>query len=102
MAGDLLDGAVDAAELVADLDNGEADHARVEAQQPADFGLDFDAAIELHDEVVALVVLGLVFHGRPGQVELAPVLDAPDHASVVDDLLAADTGDSGKRKTVSA
>jgi hypothetical protein len=56
----------------------------------------------LHDEVVALVVLGLMFRGRPGQVELAPVLDASDYTSVVDDLLAADTSDPGERKRVLA
>jgi len=93
VAGHVFDGAVDAAQLVADLDDGEADHARVEAEHAAHLLLHPDRPVELHDKVVALVVLGLMFRRRPRQVELAAVLDATDHASVVEDLLAGNSGD---------
>ena len=81
-------------EFVAELDDGKTDHSRVETEIALDFGLYGGGGIELHDEVVAHVVLRLMFGGWPREVELAPVGDSADDAFVAQDLkagVAADT-----------
>lgn len=68
------------------------DHTRIEAQHPSDFLLHLDWRIELHHEVVTLMVLGLMLRRRARKVKLPPVLNATYHASVVENLLAGDSG----------
>lgn len=86
---------------VAELDACVADHAGVEAQHLADILLGGDAGVEAHGEVVA----GRVAHleGAYGfrERELAPVLQAADHALLLEDELAGCEDDSvgrGKKK----
>ena len=69
-------------EFVAEFDNGEADHARVETEIALDLVLYGGGGIELHDEVVAHVVLGLMFCRGAREVELAPVGDSANDAFV--------------------
>lgn len=90
-----FDRTIDTAEFVADLDDRISDESRIETKGALDLLLYADGRVELHDEVVALSVMGLVFHRRPREVELSPILEAADHAPVVEDLLACRTCDSG-------
>lgn len=65
-----------------------ADHAGVEAQHLADVLLRGHARVEAHGEVVAGRVAHLVHAHGPGQGELAPVLQAADHAVLLQHELA--------------
>lgn len=65
-----------------------ADHAGVEAQHAADVLLRGDAGVEAHGEVVARRVAHLVHAHGPGEGELAPVLQAADHALLLQHELA--------------
>ena len=46
---------------------------------------------------MALVMLSLMLCRRPGEVKLAPILDAADDAFVVKNLLASNSGNPMRR-----
>lgn len=77
---------LDLLQLVAQLDDGEVDHTRVETEGASDGCLNGTGAIEAHDEVVTLAVSGLVLGGDLGQTEGTPVGEAANDAAGADDL----------------
>jgi len=70
-----------------------AQHPRVETKESSHVLLRFHRGVELHDEVMALTMLGLMFRRRAREVELAPVLEAADYAVRGEDLLAGNADD---------
>jgi len=68
-------------------------HPWIETEESSHILLRLYRGVELHDEVVALTVLGLVFCGRTREVELAPVLQAADDAVGGEDLRAGNSSD---------
>ena len=92
-----LDRAIHTSELIANLDHAEANHSRIKTQKAAHVLLSLDRGIELHDEVVALTVLGLVFCGRTREVDMAPVLQTSDDAGGGEHLGAGNAGDPRRR-----
>jgi hypothetical protein len=95
MARDIFYCAIDTAEFVANLDDRESYQARIETEGAFHLLLGPDGGVKLHDKVVALAVLSLMFRRRPWQIELTPVLKAANHSFVVQDLLAGNSCDPG-------
>ncbi|OCT45444.1 hypothetical protein CLCR_06366 [Cladophialophora carrionii] len=89
----LFNRAVHTAQFVANLDHAESYHSWIEAQEAPNVLLRLHRSVELHHEVVALAVLGLMFRRRARKIELSPVLHATDDAVGGEDLLASDTRD---------
>lgn len=54
---------LDFVKLIPQLDDGEADHTRIEAEGSSDVMLNLGRRVEAHDEVMAIGVSGLVFRG---------------------------------------
>lgn len=100
LASDVFNGAVTvlAGQSVADLDDGETDHSRIQAHGTSHLFLGADGTVELHDEVVALVLQGLMFDRRPWQLEFPPVGDSSDHPAVLQDVVCGNSADSGRWK----
>jgi hypothetical protein len=90
----LLDCAIHTTKLITDFDNAESYHSRVQAEEPPHVLLGFHRGVELHHEVVALSMLGLMLRGRARKVKLAPVLHAADDTMGGKDLLTGDSCDS--------
>jgi len=74
-----------------------SDHARVEAQHPAQLILRRRAGVEAHGEVVARLVARLVHADSLRQQEFTPVGDAAYHALLLEDELAGRKDDSVER-----
>jgi len=85
---------LDVLQLLAHLDNGVADQARIQTHGAAQLVLGAGTGVEAHDEVVAVVVGRLQFLGGLGQQKGAPVADAADDAAFVEDNFAGGAGDS--------
>lgn len=60
-------------QLLPHLHHAIPNHPRIQSQRPLHRMLRFSAAVEPHDEVVALVVCGALFAGGFGEKEGAPV-----------------------------
>lgn len=86
---DLALDVLDLLQLVAQFDDGEVDHTRVEAKGASNGCLNRTGGIKAHDKVVTLAVSGLVLGGDLGQAEGTPVGIAANDAAGADDL---DTG----------
>lgn len=84
----------DILQLLAEPDDAEADHARIEAQGGADATLDGARGIEAHDEVMALGVRGLMDPSSSRQREGSPVGEAAHDPARVEDQHAGRLGDA--------
>ena len=73
------------------------DHTWIQRQGLADLVLDGGVGVVTHDEVLALVVDGLVDAGALWEGEGTPVLDAADGAAVLEDDGPGCTGESEGR-----
>lgn len=78
------------------LDHPTPDHPRVYSDGFSYFGLDLWRCIEAEDEMVAGVVLLLMFSDRLGQEEGTPVSEGADDAAVLEEEGAGFVGDSAK------
>lgn len=88
---------VDILQLVAQLDDREANHSWIERQCATNGGLNGTGGIKAHDEVPAFRISSLMFGGGFGEGECAPVCIATDYAAGTKDL---DTGISGDSITI--
>jgi hypothetical protein len=70
---------------IPELHAPEPDHARVQTQRLAHLVLHGAVGVVAHDEVVSLVVDGLVLRGALRERRDAPVRDAADRAAVLED-----------------
>ena len=77
---------------ITQLDASESDHTWIERQGLADLILDGGVGIIAHNEVLSLVVDGLMNAGALWEGEGSPVLDATNDASVLEDDGAGGTG----------
>ena len=71
---------------ITQFNDREANHSRVKTKRSAYFLLCRDGAVEAHDEIMAIVVLRLVFRGRARKAEGAPIRNAADYTIVAEDL----------------
>lgn len=69
---------------ISQLHRPKLNHTWIERQGLADLVLDSRVGVVAHDEVLALVVDGLVDAGALGEGEGAPILDAADGAAVLE------------------
>ena len=70
---------------ITQLNASESDHTWIERQGLADLVLNGGVGVVAHDEVLSLVVDGLVNAGALWEGEGSPVLDAADDTSVLED-----------------
>lgn len=77
---------------IAQLNASKSDHTWIEGQSLADLILDGGVGIVAHNEVLTLVVDGLVDAGALWKGEGSPVLDTADDTSVLEDNGASGTG----------
>ena len=78
---------------ITQLHTSELNHTWIQRQGLADLVLDSRVGVVAHDEVLALVVDGLMDAGAFWKGEGAPVLDATDGASVLEDDRAGCAGE---------
>lgn len=83
-------------QLIAQLDDREPNHPRIQAQCSLNGGLRRCRGIEAHDEVVAFGVSSLVLRRGPGQAEGPPVGVAADHATGAENLKAGSPGNPNR------
>ncbi len=81
--------------FISNLHNTESDHSGVETKGSAHIGLGGGVGVEAHDEVVAGMVLGLMFCRGFREEEGTPVCEAADYAARGEDEGAGCACDSG-------